>query len=490
MPLVAMATNYLYGDSSPAPLTVNYIELLRDSLTFAVEHLLAEQQRHGHGKKGLGLRGACDAEVRRIEELARIVARTMEGAPVGDKASIAGQCAQGIIRAAEDQTKLAIEAARAQLATDLGRLAEQEAVERVRSFKALEQLLLAHDLPDTTYSLQLVQSGGAKYVGRVSTTAGLGLDAMLEIEILPGSTIALAPILRIEKLAPALELQTPESGGWLRKETRMKPMRVDKLCLIDLAIGDGGAFKLRTNPDGTGAGFDVTIGADKRSKLVHHNEKGEALAYDAAGDDVKKIADLYERLVEAANEARFARKRLVDATLDGEKFIEHDEPTVLIERLVEEMAPVVQEIARRSKSTEELIIKRVTGDKRREEIFISKAELVAKIALLPTQLRNLFTALGLEEQRPSTRPPPAPKTPSRRAPPIPDPPPLSVALHAAPPSILVSDASSVSEIEVSSGDWEVARARAKSSAPPPAPSAELPTAKGEIETGSTTPTTK
>jgi hypothetical protein len=155
----------------------------------------------------------------------------------------------------------------------------------------------------------------------------------------------------------------------------------------------------------------------------------------------------------------------------------------LIERLVEEMAPVVQEIARRSKSTEELIIKRVTGDKRREEIFISKADLVAKIALLPAQLRVLFRPLGLEEQRPSTRPPPPaePKTPSRRAPPIPDAPPLSVVTQAATLSIAPAELTSVSAIEVSSADWEVARVQTLPGVAMPTPSHDAPTSQGQIE---------
>ena len=51
----------------------------------------------------------------------------------------------------------------------------------------------------------------------------------------------------------------------------------------------------------------------------------------------------------------------------------HAKPTLLVERLIATMAPVVQEIAARSQSPGELVLRRLLSGDRREEIFLSKA---------------------------------------------------------------------------------------------------------------------
>jgi hypothetical protein len=442
--------NYIYGDATQAPFSVDYIQLLRDVIDYAVEHLLSEQERHALGKRELSLRAASDAEIRRVEELAKLTARAMESANVGAEGSHAAQCAEAIVRAAGEQVRLAVEAVRAGLSAELTKLGEAEQAERERSKRALEKLLLDHDLPDTNFSLQLAQVGGARYVGRVATTSALGVDAQLELEI-GKDAVAFPAVVRVERFAPGLELHAPEAGGFFRKEIRLKPQKVDKLFVVELAAGDGGAFKLRAGADGTGIGFAFEVsGGDgaRRVKAAHFGEKGEGTAYEPPAEDIAKITSLFDEITQGAGEARFLRKRLVEATLDGDAYVAHEEPTVLVERLIEEMAPVVQEIARRSKSNEELVIKRITGDKRREEIFIAKSELVAKLAPLPANLRRLFLPLGLEEAKPSTRPPPpAPHGPSKRPPPIP----AAVASGDAPSGPI--EAAAV--IETSSGDWEI-----------------------------------
>ena len=409
--------NYLYGDASPAPLTVNYIELLRDALEFGVEVLLANQQMRVLSKQELELRGAADAEVKRIEELATLVARAMEGAPAGEATT--ARCAQAIVLGASEQVRVAVAGVRAELEIEAARLGALDKIERDRTLKALERLLLKNDLPDTSFSMLLEQQGGTGYGGCVATSAGCGVDAVLELEF-PASNV-FSQVTRVEQFVTGLEVHAPESGGFFRKEGKIKPQRLDRMHLVELSLGNGDGFKLRMSPNGTGGGFDVTIGESQDLLVAYVNEKGEAgTPSEPSPADVSSYRALFERLVAAGNDLRLCRKRLLEAKLDDETFVEHEDPAVLVERLVEEMAPVVQEIARRSKSTEELIIKRVTGDKRREEIFSSKAELLQLLDPLSPQLRELFKPLGLDEQKPSTRPAPIAKPlPSRRPPPIP-----------------------------------------------------------------------
>ena len=69
----------------------------------------------------------------------------------------------------------------------------------------------------------------------------------------------------------------------------------------------------------------------------------------------------------------------------------------MVERLVEKMAPVVREIARHSLSPNELVLKRLLDNGRREEIFVSRQELEQKFEGLGDPWRALFVTLGLAE---------------------------------------------------------------------------------------------
>jgi hypothetical protein len=71
---------------------------------------------------------------------------------------------------------------------------------------------------------------------------------------------------------------------------------------------------------------------------------------------------------------------------------EHD-PRQVADRLIAVIAPIVREIAVHSPGGTELALKRLAADKRREEVFVSKASLVQKLAPVPERLRPLLGPL-------------------------------------------------------------------------------------------------
>ena len=78
--------------------------------------------------------------------------------------------------------------------------------------------------------------------------------------------------------------------------------------------------------------------------------------------------------------------------------------------MVNVLAPIVQEIARRSGAPGELVLRRDVGEGRREEIYITKAELHEKVMSLPHTLRGVFDPFELMEGPRSPRAP-APSEP-------------------------------------------------------------------------------
>ena len=73
---------------------------------------------------------------------------------------------------------------------------------------------------------------------------------------------------------------------------------------------------------------------------------------------------------------------------------------MLVKRLIAQIAPVVREIAKHSQSSDELVVKRVLADNRREETFVAKAELLRKFASLSPGRRACFEPLGLGSAAP------------------------------------------------------------------------------------------
>ena len=115
--------------------------------------------------------------------------------------------------------------------------------------------------------------------------------------------------------------------------------------------------------------------------------------FEVDDDDAKKLLALQGKLAAAALELAKHRRRLVEARIDGEAMRAHAKQTVLVERLIAHMAPVVQEIAWRSHSPGELVLRRLLSGDRREEIFLSKSELQQKIEVLQASNRALFDPL-------------------------------------------------------------------------------------------------
>ena len=73
--------------------------------------------------------------------------------------------------------------------------------------------------------------------------------------------------------------------------------------------------------------------------------------------------------------------------------------------MVGDVAPVVLEIARRSGAPGELVLRREVAAWRREEVYVTAAELNDRVASLPVSLRHVFAPLGVADPPRSRRAP-------------------------------------------------------------------------------------
>jgi hypothetical protein len=386
---------YLYGDSTASNLDVNYIEFLRDAVEFGVQVLLSDQrvvQGRAHIRT---LEHATAAEMERLQKLPPLVAKAFEGTSLAAGDSATARCVTAISNAAGELVRDETTALRTALDVEVAKQNGQAGRERDGCMKALEALLLKHDLPETALGIHLAMHG-ARYECRARIKTGSGLEAVLEQEI--PSNHLFERIVRVDRITERLDVNAPEVGGWLNKGVKQRTQHLEKHHLTELAIGaSAGSLKLRVAPDGTGPGFDVIFSKQSpRARLARVDQQGTAdQPFDVEDSDAKTLIAFYDKLVAAAVELGGHRKKLLDAKIDGEPLRTHGRPALLVERLIGAIAPTVQEIAARSQSPGELVLRRLLAGNRREEIFLAKSELKQMLEPLADANRSLFEPLWL-----------------------------------------------------------------------------------------------
>jgi hypothetical protein len=413
-----MAGGYLYGDSTPSPLKTDFIAFLRDVFDFAVEVLSCDARLADALQRASKLSDATEREIEAAEAFAAEVSEMLARPPVGGPNSLAARCAARIRQGAVDLVRTEADAARAAVTFEKAKVETTAGAERDSCAKAFEALALRHEQPDEVVGVHVRAQDATHYVAQLHGQTPYGLDWIVALEIPPSN--ALAHVLRIEKVIDRLEVDAPEEAGWIRKETKIRAQRFDRFYLAELMVDpDETVIKLRAAPDGTGGGFDVSFDRETQSvRLVRVSEAGGSSEspYDVAGDGVAKLRALHDAIVSIAKELAAHKKSVVEANLDGTPLQRLEKPRVLADRMLEHIAPTVQEIAKRSLAPTELVVKRLLSDNRREELFLSKAELAQKLEVLAPALRRAFDPLGLFER------PPPPKPSASRPPPLEEPP--------------------------------------------------------------------
>jgi hypothetical protein len=390
--------SYLYGDSTPSKLEGNYIEFLRDAVEFCVQLLLSDQRVVQGKAQTRSLEHATVAEVERLQKLAPLVTKAFEGTPLGATDSPTARTAGAISKAAHELVRAESIRMRDALDSEIAKRDADAAQERESAVKALEVLVVKHELPGSLADLDVVLAAGGRYGARARTKTAFGLETLLDLEV-PANHL-FEKVVRVDRLAEKLDVQAPEVGGWMRKEVKRRPQHLEKHHVVEVATSaDDAKLRLRLAPDGTGPGFDVLFSKEApRVQMLRVAEQQEGAAeqpFEVDEEDAKKLFALYSKLATAAAELTAHRRRVVDAKLDGEPMRAHTKPTLLAERLIATMAPVVQEIASRSQSPNELVLRRLIGGDRREEIFLSKGELKQKLEALNEVNRALFDPLWI-----------------------------------------------------------------------------------------------
>jgi hypothetical protein len=420
---------YLFGDSTESNLDFNYLAFLREVVDCAVVLVecdvklaaLDERKRTREREWEATLAAVADFG-KRAAEFVNPVAQQQAGTAVGRTAAgIADAIRVAVDRESSD--------GKAKLAAERNELSSQAGEVNKRAKEAVGKLLKSHDLPNAEREIEVMWNaqGGVKASMRQRTN--FGVDAVLAIEI-PQASFLFTPDLRVDRVAEGVQVHAREAGGWLKKGDKLVPHRLGRYHVGSIAIGQNIRIVLRADNSNEG---DLTIIAQPNGNMAI-TASGGATQREVVIDERDKagLQSLVDKLEAATQAIAEARGNLVGIEVDGKHMDSHGNPRAVAERLTAAIGPTVQKIKAHSRSPGELVLRRLLGDNRREEIFVSIDELVKKLEVLPMSARTVFAPLQLQGEsdqaaasamaavrgavaKPGTAPPPADKSVEKAA---------------------------------------------------------------------------
>jgi hypothetical protein len=141
--------------------------------------------------------------------------------------------------------------------------------------------------------------------------------------------------------------------------------------------------------------FNLRAGEAGTYAEVHHpGESGtESLPPVLDAQDAISLERLWTLLRSACGPLQANRSHLISALLDGRDVFESTSATKLVVMIVKQLAPIALEISKRSPNPAELSLKIEDDSGKRQEIYLKKAVLGAKLGNVPFTERHVFEPL-------------------------------------------------------------------------------------------------
>lgn len=386
----------VYGDSTPFPYEVDYIELIDAAVDCAVALLLSQ---NGIAR---GQRDAVEAEARvrlQLKELGALgkgVEATLTGA-VADVSEATKQIAQQVIQSARGHVDTAFASLRSELEKSKLEAVEQAEAARRSGHSAVEDFLAKH-MPIGSHVSTRLSLSGERYAAHVRLATAFGLRGEFAAE-LPAEHGWSRPR-RVSELAAGAEIRLPQEAGWLSKRVELAPVKLDRFHIVDVfANGRGGWVQLRRAPNsGPGLQVRLQLGEHPLVTVGPIGEDGSSPTAEPTQLDDEgcaRILAFWQALLESSSDIVSYRGEMRSATFGGQP-LEKVEPSIVARAIIAYIAPLTVEISRRSGAIGELVLRRDVGDGRREESYLKHEELLKRIHTVPSQeLRCFFDLLRL-----------------------------------------------------------------------------------------------
>lgn len=428
---------YRFGDGTPFPLRENFIETLVAAVDCCVALYQVELAlEDGHIRLREARKTAAD-ELKRLDALKGLLETAIAplSAKKSDRATRASEVAASrIFEAASTiirQSRAGVVKRRDLVVREGVPASLHDGVDQ-----AIAGFFLHHHLPRTEWRVHWRATPEGEATAEIGTQATSDLDLDFRARIPDGSMWTHA--VPLTQLITGGPIETLVDCG----QGRPRTVRIDTYVLTELQIAPGReTFVLRESSRRASPGFHVVmprpgepapvlVALDKRDQ-----SRGQPFYLDEPGN--RALYALWAALDERLPDLVAMRHEATAIRFGHQPASQAEHPAQIAETILMDLAGLVREMRMRSRVPGELVLKRDLGEDRREEMFVPRQVLCAKIESLPPRHRQLFEAIGLSNEatyefvtRIQARP--GSKGPARTAPPQPPPGAPQAAPRAAP----------------------------------------------------------
>jgi hypothetical protein len=393
---------YLFGDSVPFPPQHDFLASLEVMVDRAVTAVALESDAGSALRKaeeGITLRTRSIAELETMHASIVMAARHAAtkdmvagavGTPSQDYANKIVQLAEATFAEAKRNADQQSERERAEART----AAEQK---RGQIRAAIEAMLVAVRLPVSESRLTMnLEADGCELRTALMHPEGLATSFALSTD----TATEWKHARKVSEFAQGVSLPVGVKRSIFKRTVQPEPLMLDELFLGGFDLGDDTCqLRLRKKPDQPDTlVFDVRRTEAGMYAEVHHPSEPDAeaqLPHVLDSTDAAQLERLWTLLRSAAGPLQSQRSRVLSATLQGRDVFEGALTTNLVVLVVKAIAPTVAEIAKRSPNPGELSLKVEADGGRREEVYLKKSVLIAKLESVPFTERYVFEPLEL-----------------------------------------------------------------------------------------------
>lgn len=386
---------YRFGDATPFPLNINFIDTLTAATDACVALFSADEAISLRRDQAHATIKDVDEELKRLSFIERAVEAAL--APVVKETtarSTAGQTAARVIASAQSTVKQS--RSQLQKRRDVASLPPTTEDTRQQVLNAIETFLLNHELPRTRWDVSWhgTQDSSTATAAMESVAK---LHADFAVRIPAASRVARA--IRVSDLATGLCLTETKPGRIFKSSTREVKSTLDGFHITEVTLSkDLDSFVAKRHLGKPSDGFEFVMRqADSSEPNIYplgEDSRRQGTALRLSGEQAALLDTLWENLADAVRSLADHRHSLNRATF-GNEDVAGEYPAKLAEALLSSFAPLIREMRARSGVSGELVLKRDLSDGRREELFVPRREIEMKYAGLSYEHRCFFEAVGL-----------------------------------------------------------------------------------------------
>ena len=386
---------YRYGDGTPFPLSENFIDTIIGAVDCCVALFQLDAEAEARAERERLTRRAADEELKRLDALKVLIETAVTPLLVKKQGPTRASqaAAQKIFEAANQIIRQSRAGVTRRRNTVMMEAAAPEPADP-RVLGALEIFFRSHALPRTEWRLRWSASE-SRAVADVGAQATRELDLAFDVAIPADSDwarpMSVAALLHGMPIPSVLELNG-----------RRRALDLDTFAVTEVQVAPGRvALVLRESSKKASPGLHIVMPhTTESSPLVvaldkRDQPKGHPFCLDEAGS--AGVHALWAAIEARIPELLASRSQLVAARHAGNDAAELS-PSVLAEAILLSLAPLLREMRMRSKVPGELILKRDLGGDRREEMFVPRKVLWAKMQGLTPRHRQVFEAVGLSDE--------------------------------------------------------------------------------------------